>query len=128
MADAPRSGKHADDPYWNDVVIPRAAAVRAELERATRGREQIVAAIEELLFRDDPVGINFGTNTDEYRAEAQSIVIRLPEATSESGVVTIVHDEFVQWFDSETAGPAEKYRPVAHEIWEAWNREIHPDV
>lgn len=115
------------EEYWNAVVSPRVAAARAERELATRGQEQLVAAVEDVLFRSDPIGINFGTNTDEYRAEAQSIVIRLPDATSESGVVGIVHEVFVTWFDSEIAGPAERYAPVAHEIWTLWNRAIRAE-
>jgi hypothetical protein len=60
-------------------------------------------------FYDDPIGLNFETNTDEYRPEAQSIVIRLPEATSRDEVRRIVHEEFVRWFDPQTAGPVERY-------------------
>ncbi|WP_210723948.1 hypothetical protein [Leifsonia sp. PS1209] len=112
------------EEYWNAVVSPRVAAARAEREFASRGQAQLVAAVEHVLFRADPIGINVGTNADEYRAEAQSIVIRLPDATSESGVVDIVHAVFVTWFDSEIAGPAERYAPVAREIWSLWNRAI----
>jgi hypothetical protein len=36
-----------------------------------------VSTIEALLFRLDPIGINFEDNTDEYRAEAETIARRI---------------------------------------------------
>src|SRR5215475_14022516 len=105
MTDEPTS-----DP---DLIVPRVMADRAQRERAVVGREDLVSCIEALLFDDDPIGINFETNTDEYRAEAQTIVVRLPEATSEEDVARIIHEEFVRWFDPQMAGPAERYRAVA---------------
>ncbi len=127
MGDSTHFDEHARDAYWNEVVVPRVAAERAAREQAVQGRAQLVAAIEELLFEDDPIGINFGTNTDEYRAEAQSIVIRLPETTSEHGVVNIVHEVFVNWFDPQIAGPIERYLPVSQKIWAMWNRTLRAD-
>ena len=60
---------------WHDC------ALRAEL---VVGQEDIVAAIEAILFERDPIGINFETNTDEYRQEAQCIVIGLAAAQNEA--------------------------------------------
>jgi hypothetical protein len=60
------------------------------------------------------------TNTDEYLPEAQTIVIRLPEATSPDDAQRIVHEEFVRWFDPQLAGPVERYRVVAESIWGLW--------
>ncbi|MDN4471845.1 hypothetical protein [Demequina zhanjiangensis] len=95
-------------------------AVRAESlarERALVGQEELVARVEELLFRHDPIGINFEENTDEYRAEAQTIVMRLPEAADVDDLRRIVHEEFVRWFDAQVAGPPERYAAIAREIW-----------
>lgn len=85
------------------------------------GREALVAELEAMLFRHDPIGINFEENTDEYRAEAETIAIRLPEAHDEVDLLRIVHEEFVRWFD-DTAGDIERYREIAQEIW----RSQHP--
>ena len=76
-----------------------------------------MARVEALLFDDDPIGINFGRNLDEYRSEARTIVRRLAEAKSERDVNVIVHEEFVRWFGSEIAGSTDKYRSVASAIW-----------
>jgi len=92
------------------------------------GREDLVSRVEALLFWEDPIGINFQTNTDEYHPEAQAIVIRLPEATSPDDVQRIVHEEFVRWFDRQIAGPVERYRVVAESIWGLWTGGSSPDL
>lgn len=94
-------------------------AIRSKVdrERAVEGRADLVARIEAVLFRADPIGINFETNTDEYRAEAQLIVLRLHEADSIQDLHVIVHAEFVRWFGSQIAGPLMRYAAIAEEIW-----------
>lgn len=76
-----------------------------------------MARIEELLFRHDPIGINFGHNTDEYRSEAEVITIRLPEAATVHDLQRIIHEEFVRWFDASAAGPVECYDAITRDIW-----------
>jgi hypothetical protein len=107
----------AVDPNWREVLAPRSAGERADREQALLGQEDLLARVEAVLFHDDPIGINFESNTDEYRSEAQTIVLRLAEATCEADVAVIVHDEFVRWFDPQTAGPIERYRSAASAIW-----------
>ena len=80
----------------------------------------LIAEVERLLYRHDPVGINFGDNADEYRPEAESIVARLPLAGSVDDVRRLVHEEFVRWFDHDTAGPAGRYEQIAREVWAIW--------
>jgi hypothetical protein len=109
--------------YWREVLAPRIAGERADREQALLGQEDLMARVEALLFHDDPIGINFESNTDEYRSEAQTIVLRLAEATSERDVAVIVHEEFVRWFDRQIAGPIERYRSVASAIWRLWAEE-----
>lgn len=86
-----------------------------------RDRGDLVARLEELLFRHDPTSLDFGNNTDEYRSEADTIAARLPEATTELDVRRIVHEEFVHWFDPDIAGPPERYDDIAREIWQVWS-------
>ena len=93
--------------------------MRAEL---VVGQEDIVAAIEAILFERDPIGINFETNTDEYRQEAQCIVIRLAAAQNEADANAIVYDEFTHWFSIADAGPRSRYDEVARLIWTLWER------
>lgn len=95
----------------------RVRADQADRERRVAGREAFVADVEALLFRHDPIGLDFGGNTDEYRGEAESITILLPDAADESDAQRMIHDVFVRWFDPEMAGPIENYAKIAQEVW-----------
>jgi hypothetical protein len=79
-------------------------------------------AVAALLFRHDPVGINFDENTDEYEPEAGTILPRLRNCESARDVQRVLHDEFVRWFDPVTAGPTERYSEIAAEIWRLWQQ------
>ena len=76
-----------------------------------------VAAI---LFRHDPIGINFEDNTDEYEPEARTILPRLKTCHSPGDVLTVVHEEFQQWFEPDLAGPRENYSDIANDVWTLW--------
>jgi hypothetical protein len=76
--------------------------------------------VSEILFERDPIGINFGSNTDEYDPEVGTILPRLDECDSAEDVRRITHQEFVVWFGKENAGPADNYTEIAEQIWLAW--------
>ena len=73
-----------------------------------------------ILFRHDPAGINFEINPGEYEAEVGTILPRLRDCHSVTDARRVIHEEFVRWFDSATAGSEERYGPIATEIWELW--------
>jgi hypothetical protein len=100
-----------------DDIGPKFKADRAERAQRLVGQEDVVKQIERLLFRADPIGINFEENTDEYRPEAETITLRLPEAANDRDLLRIIHEEFVRWFGDDTAGPMDRYGPIASEIW-----------
>ena len=52
------------------------AGRRDAREKAVRGKELLWLEVSAILFHHDPIGINFETNSDEYDAEAQTIVLR----------------------------------------------------
>jgi hypothetical protein len=81
---------------------------------------QLFDSVAALLYRDDPIGINFNDNPDEYEPEAETILPRLNACRSAADVQQVVHEEFVRWFDGDTAGPEERYERVAAEIWQLW--------
>ena len=83
----------------------------------TAGYRQLTAELEALLHRHDPIGIAFGDNPDEDAPEAGTIVPRLRDVGTIGAVRTVVHEEFVRWFDEDTAGPAARYQAIAEEIW-----------
>jgi hypothetical protein len=80
----------------------------------------LTSVVEALLYRRDPIGINFGDNPDEYEPYAETIVARLPECRSIKDMRAVVHEEFVRWFDEDIAGPASRYDKIAQEIWGIW--------
>lgn len=75
-----------------------------------------------LLFRHDPIHINFGGNTDEYEPEAGTILPQLKTCHSENDVLRVVHKEFVNWFGAEIAGSENIYTAIAAEIWDLWQK------
>ena len=75
----------------------------------------LVDSISALLFRHDPIGINFEENT-EYALEAETILPRLRNCHTQEDVHEAVHAEFVRWFDADSAGSAEHYAQIASEI------------
>lgn len=85
--------------------------------------KQLYSEVQEILFRNDPMGINFEDNKDEYDPEVSTILPRLKETKSEIDVHNIVYDEFVRWFGADTAGnkDSKMYKSAASEIWTAWN-------
>ena len=73
-------------------------SIQAEVRRAKEHRyaltvtqRDLVDEVSRLLFRADPVGINFETNTDEYDAEAETIVIALPNVHGPDDVKALEH-------------------------------------
>jgi hypothetical protein len=102
----------------------------------TRNRKQIIEErrklkkqygelfdlVTALLFKHDPVGINFEDNIDEYEPEAGTILPNLRSCHSVEEVQHMVHGEFVRWFDDGIAGPEENYRLIADEIWDLWQK------
>jgi hypothetical protein len=87
---------------------------RSELDLAY---ERLWKDVSAALFRLDPFGLTFETNTHEYDMEARSIVRRLRDAVDVAEVQRIVHDEFVRASDTVDAGPPGRYAAVASEIW-----------
>lgn len=99
-------------------------------KRAQRARKQLPAVkaefgrlfqeVSEILFRHDPMHLNFGSNTDEYDPEVGTILPRLKTCRSAQDVQAVIYDECARWF--AIPGEEEKYRQPSQEIWSAWRR------
>jgi hypothetical protein len=81
---------------------------------------------EAVLFRHDPIGINFEDNLDEYYPEVETILPLLKTCHSVEDVMAAVHREFQRWFDPSLAGSKEGYRRIAEEIWSLWQKWSRP--
>jgi hypothetical protein len=72
---------------------------REERKRLSPTYKQLLNEVSAILFRHDPIGINFEDNIDEYDSEAGTILPRLRSGLSAEETTTIVHEEFVRWFE-----------------------------
>lgn len=93
---------------------------RSQRSEARRKHGALFDQVTGLLFRHDPVGINYDFNVDEYDVEAASILDRLPSCGSAGAAQLVVHEEFVRWFGPQIAGPSENYATVSHVLWNLW--------
>lgn len=94
---------------------------QSERERLRREYGELFSVLAEILFRHDPMGINFEENTDEYEPEVGTILPRLRHCKSVEDVAEVVRKEFLHWFDFEPVDAKEKYQAVAEEIWRVWS-------
>jgi hypothetical protein len=81
-------------------------------------------SVADILFQHDPVGINFEDNTDEYYPEVRTILPRLKDCHSAQDVTSVVHEEFVRWFEPEIAEPKDHYQLPSEEIWKRWQEAV----
>jgi hypothetical protein len=102
--------------------------IREERRRLKAEHGELFNSMSAILFRYDPVCINFDYNTDEYEPETGTILSRLHTCQSEAEVLRVVHEEFVCWFDPVTVGPAERYTQIAFEIWQLWQQYSAKDT
>ena len=94
------------------------AADGSDRRKALRNEYKVlIERLSAILFEEDPIGVNFEDNTDEYDLEAGTIVPRLKDCHSVEDVRAVVHEEFVRWFEAEIAGPPERYARIAVRIW-----------
>ena len=102
--------------------FPREVLERINRSRAARSDVQardptFFAAVSKAMFERDPIGINFNDNTDEYDAEAGTVIPRLSACRSTEDVAQVLLEEFPSWFGAETAGDLPAYRALAADIW-----------
>ena len=86
---------------------------------------ELFLELEAIFYAYDPIGINFGSNPDEYALEVEGVLKRLPYANSEDDVHTMVYETFCSCFDVQLAGDKDSkiYIDMAKETWEAWDKE-----
>ena len=78
--------------------------------------------VNSAIRKEDPIGLlDIGAPEDEYDLEVGTVLPRLKSAASENDVCTIIHEEFVRWFDEPTAGPKSAYKNIAREVWKNYH-------
>jgi hypothetical protein len=105
-------------------VVEMLKQQRIAREQTRNENPRLFAAVSDAMLLRDPIGINFGTNTDEYDPEAGTVIPRLKDCSSSEDVTTVLHQEFVSWFGAETAGERIRYAELAKDIWALWKRGV----
>ena len=104
------------------TVPPTKEEIDAETRRLRAEYGPLFDEVAAILFRHDPIGINFEDNTDEYEPETRTILPRLKTCHSAEDVLTVVHEEFQRWFEPDTAGARDKYSAIANDVWALWRK------
>lgn len=110
-------GNQGDE--WPPEVVEKVTRDRAAREAVRQRQPGLFAAVSEAMFRHDPIGINFGDNTDEYDPEAGTVIPRLSGCGSAEDVEKVLREEFSRWFGADIAGGAH-YAALAKEVWRLW--------
>ena len=108
---------------WRLQVSRRNEARQNIYKEIKLQQPELFKSVSDLMFKHDPIEINFETNTDEYDPEAGTVISRLKTANNEDEVLDIIHQEFVVWFGEDTAGNRSRYVRLANEIWDLWREK-----
>jgi hypothetical protein len=99
-------------------MVTQRVKVKAAQQRAKAQLRTLRRAVANAVNEADPLGLlAVGAPTDEYEPEVGTIVPRLRGVASAAQVRTVLHEEFVRWFDEELAGPPQRYTTAAKAIW-----------
>ena len=92
-------------------------------QRAKEQNVRFMRMFREFLNEHDPVElICIGAPPDEYDPERRTIAPSLCRCQSADDVLAVVPTEFKRWFGRDTAGPRERYRPLANDLWSEMQR------
>ncbi|MFZ1406042.1 MAG: hypothetical protein WAW03_23375 [Anaerolineae bacterium] len=98
-------------------VLERVDQARAAREAVRAEDPQFFAAISTMIFKADPIGINFTINTDEYDPEAGTVIPRLSACQTADDVTAVLYEEFTKWIEAEIAGKRADYVELAQNLW-----------
>ena len=105
-----------------DCGMTSVEEIKLERQKLKHEYGELYDKVVEILFRNDPIEINFEINTDEYEPETGTILPRLKEARSPENLQKIIHQEFIRWFGADIAGSKAEYTTIAQEIWGAYKK------
>jgi hypothetical protein len=84
--------------------------------------EQRFHELSAIIYRVDPIGLNFEENPDEYDPEARTILPRLTRCGSIEDVDRVVREELGKWFSPELVSRSPTCDQVVADIWTWWER------
>ena len=93
-----------------DAILRRRKELRSEFG-------DLYERVSAILFKEDPGGVNFEINPDEYESEVDLILPRLPSCSSVADVQGVVYDVLLKMFDEETVKAPNRLERIAGLIW-----------
>jgi RimJ/RimL family protein N-acetyltransferase len=85
-----------------------------------------ITELSAILYRVDPVELNFDVNPNEYDPEARTILPRLRNCDSVEDVDRVVREELTSWFSHDVVDSSPTYHQLVDEIWSWWQRASRP--
>jgi hypothetical protein len=113
-------------PNGLNLTPKQLESVKQKLAVGAQARQRypkLFGDVAALMFKEDPMGINDKTNTDEYDPEAGAVIARLKDCRSADDVTGVLWEEFTFSFDSQMAGSRKAWAKLGGEIWALWLRE-----
>jgi len=95
---------------------------REARKQACRQYDKLRTDFSAIMFRHDPVGINYDVNPDEYDLEAERIVPQLRTLATEKELLYVVRNVVREMFGS-ISGTPEQYEAMTHDLWQRWQQE-----
>ena len=83
---------------------------------------ELVAVVSSILLRHDPARVDFGSNPDEYDAEAEDLIARLQDNREALFTDAICRQVMERWFGPEVIAPDADFQALAEDVDEAWAR------
>ena len=117
----------SDIPTGRSVHMADSDDLHAARRALTKAYSTAFGRLSQILFEEDPIGINFEDNTDEYDPEARTILPGLRHCRTIDEIQSLLYLAFVRWFDAEIAGPPARYRRAAERIWTEMAEWRHPE-
>jgi|GEM_PF-1357198 len=102
--------------------IEKAKLALADCDKVRKQDPQLFKAVSAVMFKLDPMGINYQTNTDEYDPEVGLLIPQLKKCSSPDDVAGALFEIFKSQFDADMAGKRERYDGLAKEIWKIWKK------
>lgn len=118
-----------EETYECDDVTGFYFICKSAFERKEKGpREEeeytgddILEAVNHVIFKHDPMGLSIAVNKYEYYSYAGDACNALPNLSSDGELLDVVYQSFCTGFDS-AAGEKEDYIELTREIWRIWRK------
>lgn len=95
---------------------PAFVLARAERKRLKLQYSALFEDLSALLYRLDPMRLNFEINPDEYDPEVGTILPRVLELETAGEIESVIREEFAAWFGRATGIENATYEELAAEF------------